>query len=64
MLGVTDLDVFYGDAQALWDVSMNVDEGEVVAIVGSNGAGKSTFVNAVMGINRARRGASSSRGSS
>lgn len=56
MLGVTDLDVFYGDAQALWDVSMNVDEGEVVAIVGSNGAGKSTFVNAVMGINRARRG--------
>ena len=56
MLGVTDLDVFYGDAQALWDVSMKVDEGEVVAIVGSNGAGKSTFVNAVMGINRARRG--------
>ncbi|HJR87569.1 MAG TPA: ABC transporter ATP-binding protein [Acidimicrobiia bacterium] len=56
MLGVTDLDVFYGDAQALWDVSMNVDAGEVVAIVGSNGAGKSTFVNAVMGINRARRG--------
>ncbi len=56
MLGVTDLDVFYGDAQALWNVSMNVDAGEVVAIVGSNGAGKSTFVNAVMGINRARRG--------
>ncbi len=56
MLGVTDLDVFYGDAQALWSVSMNVDAGEVVAIVGSNGAGKSTFVNAVMGINRARRG--------
>ena len=53
---MTDLDVFYGDAQALWNVSMNVDEGEVVAIVGSNGAGKSTFVNAVMGINRARRG--------
>ena len=56
MLGVTDLDVFYGDAQALWSVSMNVEAGEVVAIVGSNGAGKSTFVNAVMGINRARRG--------
>ena len=56
MLSVTDLDVFYGDAQALWEVSMTVDAGEVVAIVGSNGAGKSTFVNAVMGINRARRG--------
>ncbi|HKZ21373.1 MAG TPA: ABC transporter ATP-binding protein [Acidimicrobiia bacterium] len=56
MLRVTDLDVFYGDAQALWEVSMTVDPGEVVAIVGSNGAGKSTFVNAVMGINQARRG--------
>jgi branched-chain amino acid transport system ATP-binding protein len=56
MLRVTDLDVFYGDAQALWEVSMMVGAGEVVAIVGANGAGKSTFVNAVMGINRARRG--------
>jgi branched-chain amino acid transport system ATP-binding protein len=56
MLRVTDLDVFYGDAQALWEVSMMVGAGEVVAIVGTNGAGKSTFVKAVMGINRARRG--------
>jgi ABC-type branched-subunit amino acid transport system ATPase component len=56
MLQVTDLDVFYGDAQALWGVSVTVGEAEVVSIVGSNGAGKSTFVNAVMGINRARRG--------
>ncbi len=57
MLQVTDLDVFYGDAQALWGVSMEVGEAEVVSIVGSNGAGKSTFVNTVMGIHRARRGA-------
>ena len=56
MLRVTELDVFYGDAQALWGVSMTVGEAEVVSIVGSNGAGKSTFVNAVMGINRAHRG--------
>lgn len=56
MLQVTDLDVFYGDAQALWGVSMEVGEAEVVSVVGSNGAGKSTFVNAVMGILRARRG--------
>ncbi|HEX2420277.1 MAG TPA: ABC transporter ATP-binding protein [Acidimicrobiia bacterium] len=56
MLVVTDLDVFYGDAQALWGVSIEVGEGEVVSIVGANGAGKSTFVNAVMGINQARRG--------
>lgn len=56
MLQVTDLDVFYGDAQALWGVSMEVGEAEIVSIVGSNGAGKSTFVNTVMGIHRARRG--------
>lgn len=56
MLAVTDLDVFYGDAQAIWGLSMTVGDGEVVSVVGSNGAGKTTFVNAVMGINRARRG--------
>ena len=56
MLRVTELDVFYGDAQALWGVSVTVGEAEVVSIVGSNGAGKSTFVNAVMGLNRVKRG--------
>jgi branched-chain amino acid transport system ATP-binding protein len=56
MLEVTDLDVFYGDAQALWGVSLAVGEAEVVCIVGSNGAGKSTLVNSVMGILKARSG--------
>jgi branched-chain amino acid transport system ATP-binding protein len=56
MLRVSDLDVFYGDAQALWEVSMNIDDGEVVSVVGSNGAGKSTLVNAIMGILEIRRG--------
>jgi branched-chain amino acid transport system ATP-binding protein len=56
MLRVNDLDVFYGDAQALWEVSISVDSGEVVSIVGSNGAGKSTLVNTIMGILRPRRG--------
>jgi branched-chain amino acid transport system ATP-binding protein len=56
MLEVTDLDVFYGDAQALWGVSVSVGEAEVVSIVGSNGAGKSTLINALMGILPARRG--------
>jgi branched-chain amino acid transport system ATP-binding protein len=56
VLEVSDLDVFYGDAQALWDVSVSVEEGEVVSIVGSNGAGKSTLVGAIMGILPARRG--------
>jgi branched-chain amino acid transport system ATP-binding protein len=56
MLRVSDLDVFYGDAQALWEVSMNIEDGEVVSVVGSNGAGKSTLVNAIMGILETRRG--------
>jgi branched-chain amino acid transport system ATP-binding protein len=56
MLQVNDIDVFYGDAQALWAVSISVDSGEVVSIVGSNGAGKSTLVNTIVGILRPRRG--------
>jgi branched-chain amino acid transport system ATP-binding protein len=56
MLRVDDIDVFYGDAQALWGVSITVDTGEVVSMVGANGAGKSTLVNSIMGILRPRRG--------
>jgi branched-chain amino acid transport system ATP-binding protein len=56
MLEVSDVDVYYGDAQALWEVSVRVEDGEVVSIVGSNGAGKSTLVGAIMGILPARRG--------
>ena len=56
MLRVTDLEVFYGQAQALRGVSMSIDRGEVVSVVGSNGAGKSTLVNAIMGILRAGGG--------
>jgi branched-chain amino acid transport system ATP-binding protein len=56
MLEVSDLDVFYGDAQALWGVSMRVGEAEVVSVVGPNGAGKSTLVNAIVGIQPARQG--------
>lgn len=56
MLEVSDIDVYYGDAQALWKVSVRVGDGEVVSIVGSNGAGKSTLVGAIMGILPARRG--------
>ena len=56
MLAVDELDVFYGDAQALWGVSVRVDDREVVSIVGSNGAGKSTLVNALMGMIPSRQG--------
>ncbi len=56
MLQVTDLDVFYGEAQALREISITVGSGEVVSVVGPNGAGKSTLVNSIMGILRPRRG--------
>jgi len=56
LLQVADLDLYYGDAQALSDVSLHVDAGEVVAIVGANGAGKSSLIRAIHGIERPARG--------
>jgi branched-chain amino acid transport system ATP-binding protein len=56
MLDVRDLSVFYGEAPALLDVTLTVDEGEILSIVGSNGAGKSTLVNTVAGLLPARSG--------
>ncbi|MCA9902524.1 MAG: ABC transporter ATP-binding protein [Anaerolineae bacterium] len=56
MLEVRDLNVAYGDAQALWNVSLTVNDGEIVTIVGPNGAGKTTLVNALSGIVPSRSG--------
>jgi branched-chain amino acid transport system ATP-binding protein len=56
MLDVSGLNVFYGQAQALWDVSLSVAGGEVVSIVGVNGAGKSTLVNTIAGLLRPASG--------
>jgi branched-chain amino acid transport system ATP-binding protein len=50
MLGVENLSVFYGDAQALDDVSLTVDEGAIVAIVGANGAGKTSLIRTIAGM--------------
>jgi branched-chain amino acid transport system ATP-binding protein len=50
LLSVTDLDVRYGAVQALFGVSLEVPEGAVVAVLGANGAGKSTFARAVSGL--------------
>jgi len=50
MLEVEKIDVFYGDAQALWDISFKVDRGEIVTLVGSNGSGKSTTLKAISGL--------------
>ncbi len=56
MLSVANLDLFYGDAQALDDVSLEVAAGEVVAIVGANGAGKTSLIRTIFGMHRPSRG--------
>jgi branched-chain amino acid transport system ATP-binding protein len=56
MLEVCDIDVFYGDAQALDRVSIDVEEGKIVAIVGANGAGKTSLIRTIAGMQRPARG--------
>ncbi|HEY8067974.1 MAG TPA: ABC transporter ATP-binding protein [Burkholderiales bacterium] len=56
MLSVQNLDLFYGDAQALDRVSLEVPRGEIVAIVGANGAGKSSLIRTIAGIEKPRSG--------
>jgi branched-chain amino acid transport system ATP-binding protein len=56
MLEVRDLDLFYGDAQALAAVSLDIAEGELVAIVGANGAGKSSLIRTIFGMQKPARG--------
>jgi branched-chain amino acid transport system ATP-binding protein len=56
ILDVDKLHLFYGDAQALDDVSLSVDAGELVAIIGANGAGKSSLIRTITGIEKARSG--------
>jgi branched-chain amino acid transport system ATP-binding protein len=56
MLRVEDIDLFYGDAQALDAVSLDVEAGAIVAIVGSNGAGKTTLIRTIAGMYRPARG--------
>jgi len=62
VLKVNEIDVYYGDMLALKDVSINVNEGEVVSVIGSNGAGKSTLLKTISGMLRPRRGTISLNG--
>jgi branched-chain amino acid transport system ATP-binding protein len=50
MLEICDVSTVYGKVQALWDVCVEVNEGEIVALVGSNGAGKTTLLNTITGL--------------
>lgn len=52
MLKVDSLNVFYGDAQALWDISFCVEEGQVCCLIGANGAGKTTALSTISGMIR------------
>jgi branched-chain amino acid transport system ATP-binding protein len=56
MLELNNIDAFYGKAQALWDVSLTVNEGEIVALVGANGAGKTTLLKIISGLLRPASG--------
>ena len=56
MLDVKNVDVLYGDVQVLWDVSFNVQKGEIVALIRANGSGKTTCLNTVSSILKPRKG--------
>jgi ABC-type branched-subunit amino acid transport system ATPase component len=50
LLEIQELNVGYGDIQVLWDISLQIEEGQIVALVGANGAGKSTLLKTVSGL--------------
>ena len=56
MLELRDIDVFYGEVQALRGVSLNVEAGRIVTLIGANGAGKSTTLRTISGLLRPKRG--------
>ena len=56
MLEIKNIDVFYGDVQVIWDISFNIKQGEIVALIGANGAGKSTTLKTISGILRPKKG--------
>jgi branched-chain amino acid transport system ATP-binding protein len=56
LLKVSHIDVFHGSFQALWDVSLEIKPGEIVAIIGANGSGKSTLLDTISGLVHPARG--------
>lgn len=56
MLELNSIDVFYDNIQALSDVNLVVEDGEMVTLVGANGAGKSTTLKAISGLNKPKKG--------
>ena len=62
ILELQDVDVFYGDFQALFSISFSVEEGQTFAVIGANGAGKSTMLKTIAGVLRPRSGQGALRG--
>ena len=62
MLEVANIEAFYGETQALFGVSLSIAEGEAVALLGANGAGKTTIIRSILGLTPAGRGSISFQG--
>ena len=56
MLKISNVETFYGKIQALRGVDLDINDGEIVSLIGSNGAGKSTLLMTISGVNKAKRG--------
>ena len=56
MLEIKNIDVFYGDVQVIWNASFDVQKREIVALIGANGAGKSTILKTISGMLRPKKG--------
>ena len=56
ILKIENISTFYGETQALYDVSLNVNQGEVVSLLGANGAGKTTTLRSILGLTPPKQG--------
>lgn len=56
LLDIKDINCFYGDVQVVYDVSMNIEQGEIISLIGANGAGKSTILKCISGLVEAHSG--------
>lgn len=56
LLKVNNIDTFYGSLQVLWDISIEIEAKEIVAIIGANGSGKSSLINTISGMNHPASG--------
>ncbi len=56
ILDVQDIHTYYGDAYVLQGLSLRLEEGQILGLLGRNGVGKTTLVNSIVGFNRPRRG--------